>query len=464
MLRPATKEAYALFHEGVQALSQVEANGIRVDEKYLKKALQQTEKEVNALTTELRDDEVYRKWQRKYGAKTNLDSRSQLADVIFNVMGYKAKYRTGKGNLKSDKSSFEHVDLDFVKKFLIRAEKQKLHGTYLSGIQREVCDGLLHAVFNLHLAATMRSSSDSPNFQNFPIRNPESGKLIRKCFIPRKNHVIVEIDEGGIEVRVAACYHKDPVMMKYINDPTKDMHRDMAAQCYKSKTTQVSKAMRHCGKNMFVFPQFYGDYYVNSARVLWEAMDQMKLELADGSMSVKDHLRKKGIKQLGACDPEQSPVAGTFEKHIQEVEHDFWNNRFRKYGRWKRNWWQAYCDKGYFDTLTGFHFEGPLRKNEVINYPVQGSAFHILLWALTQLNKWLRKNKMRSMIVGQIHDSMVLDVHVDEYDEVIAKAVYFMTKGVRKHWSWIITPLEVEAEACPVGGSWHDKKKVELAA
>src|SRR5690606_20675796 len=104
----------------------------------------------------------------------------------------------------------------------------------------------------------VHNSSDSPNFQNLPIRNPKMAKIIRSAFIPRSDrHVLVEIDYSGIEVRVAACYHKDPVMIEYINDPTKDMHRDMAAQCYLAPPEQVSKQMRYCGKNMYVFPQFY---------------------------------------------------------------------------------------------------------------------------------------------------------------------------------------------------------------
>ena len=165
--------------------------------------------------------------------------------------------------------------------------------------------------------------------------------------------------------------------------------------------------MRYCGKNMFVFPQFYGDFYINNARAMWEAIDAMGHEV-DG-VPLKQYLKRKNILRLGACDAKQQPANGTFEKHIKKVEMDFWQKRFKVYNQWKRKWWDKYLENGGFPTLTGFRIDGVMGRNDVINYPVQGSAFHCLLWSLIQLNRWLRKNKMRSKIVGQIHDSIVAD-------------------------------------------------------
>ena len=112
--------------------------------------------------------------------------------------------------------------------------------------------------------------------------------------------------------------------------------------------------------------------------------------------------------------------------------------------------------------LTGFRVDGIYGRNDVINYPVQGAAFHCLLWCLIQLQRWLNAAGMKSLIVGQIHDSIVLDVTDDEAKEVLAKAHEIMTEDLPKHYSWIIVPMEVEAEMTPLGGSWFTKEKVDL--
>jgi DNA polymerase-1 len=459
-MKPNNRKAYKLLHDGCIALANVEANGMRVDVEYLDNTIQSTKGTIKQLEEELRDADLYKIWRREFGTRAKLGSREQLAKILFGVMGHKPTAFTKTGKPKMDGASFETIDDPFVAKYLQLEKHKKINNTFLAGIKREVCDGFLHPSFNLHRVQTYRSSSDSPNFQNFPIRDPVMGEVIRRCFIPREDRHIVEIDYSGIEVRVAACYHKDPAMLSYIEDPSKDMHRDMAAQCYAVKPDQVSKGMRYCGKNMFVFPQFYGDYYLNNAKALWEAIDKMGHEV-DG-VPLKQYLKTKGIQKLGTCNPKLAPGPNTFEKHIQKVERDFWDNRFQRYAEWKKKWWELYLKNGGFSTLTGFHIEGVLGRNDVINYPVQGSAFHCLLWSLIKLNKQLRKRKMKSLIVGQIHDSIVADVHKDELQDYLQLAKQIMTEDLREKWKWIITPLDVEAEVTPINGTWHEKKEQEI--
>ena len=91
----------------------------------------------------------------------------------------------------------------------------------------------MHPNFNLHLVRTYRSSSDKPNFQNVPIRDAWLSKLTRKAIRSRPGCRLVEIDYGGMEVAIVTCYHKDPAMVRYIEDPELDLHRDMAAECFK---------------------------------------------------------------------------------------------------------------------------------------------------------------------------------------------------------------------------------------
>lgn len=461
-MRVTMADACKLFNDGAAALAEVESNGIRIDTKYLAKTIESTKLQIRELESELREDDFYQKWRREYGAKTNIDSREQLGRILFDVMKYPCVERTATGRSKADKGAFANIDLPFIRNYERLAKLKKLNSTYLNGVSREVQNGYLHAFYNLHTTVTYRGSSDTPNFQNIPIRDPEIGGLIRSAFIARKNHQLVEVDYAGIEVRIAACYNKDPTLIKYITDPTKDMHRDMAAQIYSVKPGQVSKGMRYCAKNMYVFPEFYGDWWQSCCQQLWGAVDSMKLELADGS-SLRNHLTNIGFRELGGCEPKERPTPGTFEHHIKEVEEDFWGRRFKVYSEWKKKWYTKYLTKGYFDLLTGFRCEGVFNRKEVINYAVQGAAFHCLLWSLVQLNKRLKKNKMRSKVVGQIHDSILGDVHKDEVQDYLQMVHHIMTIELPELWKWINVPLEVEAEVSPLGGTWFDKKKVEIA-
>jgi hypothetical protein len=224
------------------------------------------------------------------------------------------------------------------------------------------------------------------------------------------------------------------------------------------KFAKQAKDARYGAKNMFVFPQFYGDYYLHCAQNLWEWAIRAKLVGPNGE-SMIEWLASKGITGMGACDPEQEAQPGTFEYHVKQVEHDFWNNRFRAYGRWKKRWYDEYLVKGYFDTYTGFRISGVMNRKQVINYPVQGSAFHCLLWSLIRINRELKRRGLRSRIAGQIHDSIIGDVHVDELDEYLSIVKHYSTVAIRKAFPWLNVPLVVENEICPVGASWYYKKE-----
>lgn len=354
MIRPFRQQGYQLLQEGLQELSIVEANGIRIDKDKLEKTKAELTGNLRKLKEEMESDDIWKVWRKKYGADANLTSRRQLSDILHVELEFEVDALTDSGQAKADEQSLQKIDDPFIGKLLRYFKYQKALGTFIKGIEREIApDGRLHPFFNLHTVATYRSSSDSPNFQNYPVRDKGISKIIRSLFIASKGHVLVENDFKGIEVALSAAYHKDPNFISYITTPGKDMHRDMAAQIYKLDPKDVSKDARYGAKNKFVFPQFYGDFYVSCARALWEWIDKGKLTTPDGK-PLKQHLKENGIKELGACDPEQDPRKGTFEKHLQEVERDFWDNRFRAYGKWRKDWYSQYLDRGYFDLLTGF--------------------------------------------------------------------------------------------------------------
>jgi DNA polymerase I-like protein with 3'-5' exonuclease and polymerase domains len=174
------------------------------------------------------------------------------------------------------------------------------------------------------------------------------------------------------------------------------------------------------------------------------------LKLKDGS-PLKEHLKKNGIK-----------FYSEFEGHVQDVENHFWKVKFKAYDAWREEALLEYERKGFADFLTGFRCQGPLLRNEIWNYPVQGAAFHLLLWSLITIQKWLEEEQLDSCIIGEIHDSLLFDFIPEERDYVLCNAKRIMTQEIRKQFPWIIVPLEVEAEVAPVDCPWSEKKVIEI--
>lgn len=442
-------DGYKLFHDGMLALSAIEQTGMCIDVKYLQKQKKLITKKISKAKQNLKQYKEFKKWKNKYKKEMNIDSTDQLRDILYNEFGYTTDIRTETGQLSVDQAALESLDNQFVKDLLYIRKFTKVKSTYINNILRETVGGLLHPSFNLNTVATMRSSSSNPNFQNIPNRDPEVRKVIRRAFKPRPNHHFCEIDFSGVEVSIAACYNKDKKLIADIIDKDKDMHRDMAAECFILDGDDVSKESRQTAKNKFVFPQFYGDYYINCANNLWSDVSQFNICTKKG-VPLKKHLKKKGIKTY-----EQ------FENHIKQVENYFWNTRYKTYKKWKDDHWNKYLKTGKVELLSGFVLYEKAARNEIINRPIQGSAFHCLLWSLIELNKWLKENKMRTKIIGQIHDSIVLDIHTEEVTIVLDKAREIMTKSIIRKWKWLIVPLQVEIELSPLNSSWYYKKEVE---
>jgi len=448
------------MHEGALALSRVEESGIRIDTDLLNRTIKKVGFRIDRQSKKLKESEEWTEWRRVFGTKASLGSRPQLVAVL-ERMGHEMSGKTRLGKrAKADRAALERLDVPFVRSYLEIEKLKKLYGTYLLGVRREVVDGLLHPSFNLHTVITYRSSSDRPNFQNIPIRDKLVGKLIRRCFIPRDGHVLVEVDFKQLEVSISAAYHRDPRMIEYLENGY-DFHRALAAELYMLEESEVDSAVRFCAKSSFVFPEFYGSYFVQCAPNLWEAMDSMDL-VANGRL-LKEHLAEQGIASLGRAVRNWNTgrietKKGTFMDHVRGVEEEFWGERFCVYAEWKERWWQKYLERGWFGLLTGFRESGLYGRNDVINHPVQGSAFHCLLWCLIETMKWLVGNKMRSMVVGQIHDSMLVDVHRKELDEFLEKVRKISTVLLREAWRWIIVPLGVDITVAEE--NWFEKREI----
>jgi hypothetical protein len=302
--------------------------------------------------------------------------------------------------------------------------------------------------FIVNEVCVSNSNSSNPNFQNQPIRDDEQSEAIRSGFIPRHNGWLIgEFDFSGLEVRIGACYHKDPAWIKDTLEG--DMHRDTAMECYKLPLEEMAKKIRYCGKNKFVFPECYGDYYKNCAKALWEAVDMMKLETASGKPLMK-HLKEVG---LGKYEK--------FERHIEKVEDSFWNVRYPVYDNWRND---HYAKRGYVDMFTGFRCSGLMSRNDVCNYVVQGAASHCLFKTAILMQEWMDKKRMRSLMIGQIHDSMIMDIHPDELIPITRRARRIVREILPELWPWITVPLDIEFEVARPNQPWVKKKDWDFDA
>ena len=447
-MKPSSSASYRLILEGSQAFADIEQNGMRVDEDYLDRIIVETGLKIKEMEGVLKSDEVFSVWRKQYGEKADLGSRQQLGEVIFKHLKVDCKSRTKTGRPSTDESSLEDVDFPFVKRWVDLEKLKKARSTFLIGLRKETVNGYVHPFFNLHLVTTYRSSSSDPNLQNQPNRDVRQSKLIRRAFIPRGfDYQLVEIDYSALEFRGCASFWKDAAMVAYASDPSLDIHRDMAAECYNLDVKQVSKEARFYAKNQFVFPILYGSYYVNCAKHLWEHIGRGDIRTVDG-VGLYDHLIENGIGD-----------EVSFESHIKVVEDNF-NRKFPTWSSQKEVWWEQYLKRGWFPLSTGFVCHGVFSYNNLMNTPVQGPSFHCLLWSLIRLNDWLKKYRMKSRIICQIHDSILADVHDGELQDYVAMARQVMTVDVRKEWSWIITPLAVGVEGSKV--NWFEKKALTI--
>jgi DNA polymerase-1 len=477
---PTIKDAYSLFHKGILALSRAEMQGFRVDVDYILRKREFLQRKLERTEIKFKETDFYADWCKSTKGKVNINSSTQLGDYLYKTKGFTAlKYTKSNGNGSTDDEALKQLNIPELD-FLFEKKKIKKTIDVLDGFYNEQVDGTIHPFYNLHLVRTFRSSSDSPNFQNIPKRDEEMMTLCRRALFPREGHQLLEVDFGQLEVRISACYNKDETL---INDILHgDMHRDMAAEIFMldnfDKNNKGHKLLRQAAKNGFVFAQFYGDYYKNCAENLASNWCQLpktgKWKYGQGVVideigkpfkpyHISDHLISKGIKEYGTITKtERGYVVTGFLKHVQDIENNFWNVRYKKYKQWKDDWFAEYQKKGFFDLYTGFRCSGVMKKNDVINYPVQGAAFHCLLWSFIQLDAFIIENNLDSRIIGQIHDSLIIDVNPKEL-KLIGETVHKITTvDLPKHWPWIIVPLEIDAEICGVDESWVKKEKYDL--
>lgn len=256
-IHPKAKQAYTLMHEGILALARAEQQGFRVDLDYINRKREFLTKKIERLESRVKDSDFYRHWQHTKKGKVNIYSNQQLSYFLYKVKKLQTDKTTESGQGATDEEALKQLNIPELNDILQIRKLKKVRDTYLEAFAREQVDGYIHPFFNLHLVKTYRSSSDSPNFQNIPKRDEESMQIVRQALYPRPGHQLFELDFSGLEVRIAACYHKDTTMLKYLTNTASDMHADMGKQLFLldnfKKGDPYHAVLRQAAKNGFVF-------------------------------------------------------------------------------------------------------------------------------------------------------------------------------------------------------------------
>lgn len=451
-----------LFVDGMIALSDVQTNGICTDRKYYEDTDKKLKKQIEKLEAELLTSKEVQTFKKVRGRDINFASDPDMRDLFFNILKYKPSKMTDTDLPSVDAESIRALGSPLAEKLVELSKLEKIKSTYIGQFLREINDdGRMHPFFNLHLVQTYRSSSEKPNFQNVPTRDEVAKKFTRSGIYPSPGNLILDFDYGALEVRIiGACSH-DKKLVAYINDPSTDMHRDKAMEIFGLDQKQVTKMIRFYAKNMFVFAMFYGSWYRACAEILWDMLHKENLKTTDGT-DLLDHLVKVGIIKnrnhlgISAVNPKEDTG---FAGHLRSVEKKFWKD-FEGVKQWQESNWAFYKKHGYVELATGFRCSGYMKRNEIANYPIQGPAFHCLLYSLININDELKRRKMGTKIIGQIHDCCIFDCVPSEKKIVKELSTEIATKKIREDWKWLNVPLILEWEEGGIDKSWFDKKEV----
>lgn len=438
-------QANDLFFNGLLALGESEQTGICVNTKYYRKLVTEIGDSLKEQEELLINRGSGLKFKKKFHRDIDIQSPKDLRLLFFDILDLESVKKTKKDFDSVDEYTLSNLDEPFAKS-LIKYRKTKKILDYVSEYDRNNVNGRLHPSIDLQHVATGRSSSSDPNLQNIPVRDEVARNYIRGGIIPSPGNKLMEADLKAAEVCIMADYSHDEALIKYIKDKTKDMHRDEAIEIFKLPANEITKQIRHIGKNDFVFPQFYGDYFVPCAKAAWE--DCAGLKTVSG-VPVKRHLKSV---DLGTLEK--------FTKNMKNVENKFWK-MLKATKQWREDTILEYRKKTFVDTYFGYRRHGFMVNNQVTNTPVQGTAFHCLLWCYVHIANKLKKNNMKTKLIGEVHDSILFDLYPPEQKEVIKIVKQTIEKDIMLACDWMVVPLTVEIDITPIDGAWNTKKTYE---
>ena len=443
-----THKARRLFHETAIAFTNCQKTGIHINVPYYQKAKAGLTNKIAEYIQTIQSSKEVKQFEKREQKEFNLNSPVDLRVLLFDILGEESKKKTTTGLDSVDKNVLTDLKTQIGKKIVKIREFKKLRDTYIAQWLREEVDGVVYPFLHTHTARSGRSSSSAPNAQNVPSRDEKAKKLIRRGIIPTPGHKLAEIDFSGIEINILGCETKDKALLKYLWNPKSDMHFDLGKQLFILNNDEMNKALRYNAKSDFVFLEVYGGTAAASAKYLWFDSIDLKIGKEANGPTLKRHLAKQGIRNLN-----------DFKDHVKEVESAFWK-KFPGIRRWQKAQGELYLKYGYVETHFGFRRSGYLKWEVILNTQTQSTAAHLLWWCFNRVDQIRIKEKWRTKLPGQIHDSIFLDIHPDEEEHVMKTVHRVMTRDVVKEFSWIIVPINIEIETAEVDQSWYDIKAV----
>lgn len=393
----------------VFTLYDMERNGVKVEAEALKVYGDQLGDKIVEL-----EKEIYENANETF----NINSPKQLGVVLFENMKIPGGRKTKTGySTAADVLEKLAPEYPIVAKILEYRQLTKLKSTYADGLAGYIQeDGRIHGKFNQTVTATGRISSTEPNLQNIPVR-VELGRMIRKVFVPEEGYVFVDADYSQIELRVLAHCSGDEQLIKAYREEA-DIHRITASQVFHVPFDEVTDLQRRNAKAVN-----FGIVYGISSFGLSQDLSITRKEAAK---YIEDYFHTyPGIKafldDVVAHAKENGYVKTLFGRRRPVPELASSNFMQRSFG-----------------------------ERVAMNAPIQGTAADIMKIAMIGVNKRLKEQKMKSRLVLQVHDELLIETHHTEIDTVKE-----ILREEMEQAAVLAVPLEIDMHT---GNNWYEAK------
>lgn len=393
----------------VFTLYDMEKNGVKVEAEALKHYGDQLGDKIVELEKEIYEDA---------NETFNINSPKQLGVVLFENMNIPGGRKTKTGySTAADVLEKLAPEYPIVAKILEYRQLTKLKSTYADGLAGYIQeDGRIHGKFNQTVTATGRISSTEPNLQNIPVR-VELGRMIRKVFVPEEGYVFVDADYSQIELRVLAHCSGDEQLIKAYREEA-DIHRITASQVFHVPFDEVTDLQRRNAKAVN-----FGIVYGISSFGLSQDLSITRKEAAK---YIEDYFHTyPGIKAFlddaVAHAKENGYVKTLFGRRRPVPELASSNFMQRSFG-----------------------------ERVAMNAPIQGTAADIMKIAMIGVNKRLKEQKMKSRLVLQVHDELLIETHHTEIDKVKE-----ILREEMEQAAVLAVPLEIDMHT---GNNWYEAK------
>ncbi|MCC7077506.1 MAG: DNA polymerase I [Acidimicrobiia bacterium] len=412
--RLETNEMWSLYEDVerpvTRILAKMEAAGIKVDVDYLETLSADLTQRIDALARQI--------WDHA-GREFTINSTKQLREVLFEELGLTPQKKTKTG-FSTDAATLESLrhDHPIVECLLEYRNLEKLRSTYTDALPPLVdrADGRIHTRFKQTGAATGRLSSENPNLMNIPIRT-EEGRRIRRAFVPEAGSVLCSADYSQIELRVMAHLSGDEHLIDAFR-AGQDIHAATAARVFGVGIDAVTGAHRNRAKVVN-----YGLLYGMQA---WGMATRMGIDKAEAQEFIDAYF-------------EQFPTLKAFmDRTVEQAKADGFTTTILGRRRW-------------FDELRSRNPRfRQMGERQALNAPIQGSAADIMKVAMIDLDTALAERGMRSRLLLQVHDELVLEVPAGEEEETAA-----VVRDVMENAVPLAVPLVAEIH---LGATWDECK------